>query len=193
VGIFKDVVELYSLNLEPVFHEGYIGDGFHLDFAGIPGFSIIEDTAWVGDDFNPFYHSVEETIDKLNLPYLTEVSRACTGWITHMAKLDALGAEEPIIPERPRELVALSLSSTILRSQGTLTITSPCPVTPCIYDASGRKVATLTATSYSPSSPSSPPSPATVHFDVSDLPAGVYWVSVQGTRGMVSARFVLVR
>lgn len=44
-----------------------------------------------------------------------------------------------------------------------------------------------------PSLPSSPPSPAAVQLDLSDLPAGVYWVAVQGTRGQVACKFTLLR
>lgn len=188
--MLDELISIYGLELDPVIRttdSKWNSDHSSFWLIEVPALFLGEDRK----DFNPFYHSTGDRLKELDAFYLTENVRAAVGWMSVAANLDSLaGVDEPIIPERPEELVALSLSSTVLRSQGTLTITSPYPVTPSIYDASGRKVATLTTTSYSASSPSSP---ATVHFDLSDLPAGVYWVSVQGVRGMVSARFVLIR
>lgn len=181
-SIFNEIVDVYNLNIDPVVdNEWQPGDGMCLWWVGIPGISLVED----GNDFNPFYHTTEETLDKLNTPYLTEVTKACVGWMATMANMDSLGqVREEVVTLK--EMVTLRLSSAIMRSQGWVEISSPYPVTPQIYDAVGRKVKTLASVPASTEA-------VRIPLEVSDLPRGVYWITVSAKDSFVSERFVLVR
>lgn len=180
---FCDVVDIYSLDLNPDLTRGYVGDAFMLHSVGMPGISIIEDSKG-NDDFNPFYHTTEETLDKLNTPYLTEVTKACVGWMVHMADLEQLDvAEEIVVYAEPARL---RLSSDVLHSQGWVEVLTPHCVVPTVYDVCGRGVKELER--LSPSGQYQ-----RVALDVSDLAAGVYWVAIPGSRKTISQRFVVIR
>lgn len=181
---FTDVVDIYGLGLSPKnVTSSHVGDGWHLCISRMPGISIIEEDR-TNEDFNPFYHTTEETLDKLNTGYLTEVTRACVGWMAHIADLEQLDiAEEIVIYAEPARL---RLSSNVLHSQGWVEVLTPHCVVPTVYDVCGRGVKELER--LSPSGQYQ-----RVALDVSDLAAGVYWVAIPGSRKTISQRFVVVR
>jgi photosystem II stability/assembly factor-like uncharacterized protein len=181
-SIFNEIVDIYNLDIDPgVYDLWHSSDAMCLWWVGIPGISVGEDRS----DFNPFYHSTDETLDKLNTPYLTEGTKACVAWMATMANMDSLGqVREEVVTLK--EMVELRLSSSIMHAQGWVEISSPYPVTPRIYDVTGRKVKTLASVQASEGA-------IRIPLEVSGLPSGVYWITVQGKAGLVSERFVLVR
>jgi hypothetical protein len=84
--LFIDVVGLYGLGaaLKPVIDADGISASDHASFWG-RGFSAIlaiEDDA---DDFNAYYHTAQDRLDKLNLPYFTGFVKAALGTAAHLA------------------------------------------------------------------------------------------------------------
>lgn len=181
--VVLDVIDVYGLGLEPGSHIKDAkpnSDHYYFWQNMIPAVFLFEDR----NDLNPFYHSTKDRLSALNMEYLRENVRAAVGSAAVMADADSLVEiyEKPSLPD---EVVCLHLGSTIVTDRISLDIASPYPTEPCIYDAAGRKVRALEA------APSSVPT--RIEVDVSDLPRGVYWISVSGVRGAVTRRFVIVR
>jgi hypothetical protein len=179
-----ELMDVYDLNISPEFHiydAIEASDHYWFWMYGIPAILLIED--W--DDFNPFYHQTTDLLGVLNKPFMTEGVKAAVSWAATEAVWQGSGYEE----ERPihtKEGVSLRLSSDVIFHTGWLEVRSPYAVRPVIYDASGRQVKVLGILR-----PSAEPVRKTL--DVSELPEGVYWVSVSGVEGPLSQRFVLLR
>jgi Zn-dependent M28 family amino/carboxypeptidase len=54
---------------------------------GSPAVLVIEPYDTAGDNFNPNYHSTNDTIDKVNLPYMTNVTKLVLAAGVEMAGL----------------------------------------------------------------------------------------------------------
>jgi uncharacterized repeat protein (TIGR01451 family) len=75
----------YELNLQPlVFTTTSTGASDHASFWawGYPAILAIEDT-W--NDFNPYWHTFNDTLDKLDPDYLTRMAKAAIGALAEMA------------------------------------------------------------------------------------------------------------
>ena len=85
--LFIDVVNLYGLDgeLSPVLDPDGISASDHASFwsNGYAAILAIEDDQ---NDFNDYYHTVNDTLDKLNLPYFTHYVKASVGTAAHLAK-----------------------------------------------------------------------------------------------------------
>lgn len=86
-----NTIAFHGLDLLPqVVTRGATGRSDHSPFwdQGFPAVLIIEDTDIAGptDDFNPYYHSVDDTLDKLNRGFLTEMVRAIAGATARLAE-----------------------------------------------------------------------------------------------------------
>jgi PKD repeat protein len=79
---FVDVVSAYNLALTPQIHPDGMGQSDHASFwqVGYPAILAIED----GDDFTPYYHTVDDTLETLNLDYFTDFVKASLGTLSHM-------------------------------------------------------------------------------------------------------------
>lgn len=179
--LLENLIEIYGLDIEPDKHIQDATDrSDHYPFwlYGIPSVLLIEDF----DDFTPFYHTIEDRINTLDPGFMTETERLALAWAAFTAGLvDEMhpGTDEV----EPLMHATLKLSSSVIRGSGWLQVSSPSPVTPVVYDASGRAVKTLSEVASSDRAA----------LDVADLTPGVYWISVNSPRGPVSARFVVVR
>jgi hypothetical protein len=80
---FQNVIRVYQLPLRAEVHQDNIPDSDHYSFwmSGFPAVLAIESS----QDFNPDYHSQEDTLDKLNIPYFTSFVRAAVGTMAHLA------------------------------------------------------------------------------------------------------------
>jgi Zn-dependent M28 family amino/carboxypeptidase len=78
---FVSVVRAYQLPLTPTIVPDGITYSDHASFwnAGYAALLAIEDDA----DFNPYYHTANDRLDKLNLTYMTAVTRAVLATIAH--------------------------------------------------------------------------------------------------------------
>jgi hypothetical protein len=91
---FIDVVNLYGLNtgLAPLIDADGISASDHASFwgRGFSGILAIEDDE---DDFNDYYHTASDKLDKLNLPYFTHFVKASLGTAAHLATVQGGGGE----------------------------------------------------------------------------------------------------
>jgi hypothetical protein len=88
-NLFVDVVNTYGINISPIVTSYGMGDSDHGSFwdQGFAAVCIIEDD---GDqssygDFNPYYHTIRDTLDRLNMPYFTKIVAATVGSTAHLA------------------------------------------------------------------------------------------------------------
>jgi hypothetical protein len=101
-NVLVDVVETYGLrtSLTPVITPDGLEDSDTYAFwaEGYPGVLAIEDDGAEVDDFNPNYHSADDTVDAFNLTYYTNVVKASVGTAVLLATVDldaAATAEAP--------------------------------------------------------------------------------------------------
>jgi len=83
--LFAGVISSYGLDLVPEIIQPGTGASDHAAFwaYGYPAILAIEDR----NDFNPFYHSRNDTLDKLDMDYYTEFIKAAVGTLAHMGCL----------------------------------------------------------------------------------------------------------
>lgn len=180
-----ELIDIYELDIVPdqhIFDATDRSDHYWFWQYNIPAALLIEDF----DDFNPFFHTTNDRLSKLDTAYMAEAVRLALGWAASEA---GLLPEEPGIEERivdSQNLVSFRLSADVIRYGAWLEIRSPHAITPAIYDAAGRRVKTLETIQGSSGS-------VRIPIEVSDLPRGVYWITVSGKDSFVSERFVLVR
>jgi PKD repeat protein len=82
--LFADVIDAYDLNLIPTFGTGISGSD-HSSFwqFGYNAILGIEDD--LGDDFNPYYHSPQDTPEHTDLEYFTNFTKAALATFVHMS------------------------------------------------------------------------------------------------------------
>jgi hypothetical protein len=84
-GVFTNVVAAYGVNLTPIIDPDGISASDHYPFwqAGYPALLAIEDDV---DDFNDYYHTVNDNLSHVNLAYFTNFVKASVGTAAHLAK-----------------------------------------------------------------------------------------------------------
>ena len=84
-SLFEDSISAYSLSLEPEVIQDSIQASDHASFwaKGYPGILAIEDD----DDFNPYYHKDEDQLDKLDIQYFTDFTKAAVATFAQMGCL----------------------------------------------------------------------------------------------------------
>ncbi len=87
--LFSDVVQAYDLNLVPEIIPNGMDRSDHVSFwhQGYAAILGIEDYYPDAHDFNPYYHSNEDRLQRLNLEYFTEFAKASLGTFAHMGCL----------------------------------------------------------------------------------------------------------
>jgi hypothetical protein len=87
------MIELFDLSLEPTLTmEGYGSDNVPFYELGYSTISFIED---VYDDFNPYYHSSDDTIDKFNNSYYHRMSKLVIATLAYLAGVESKGSLSP--------------------------------------------------------------------------------------------------
>ena len=113
---FTMALSTYRLDLAPqIFTIDAIGLSDHASFwaQGYPAFLGIEDTELRGPtaDFNPYYHTIEDTFDKLDMAFVTAFTRATVATLAELA--------EPVTTD-----VAIAMEGpAMIRAGGVLTYT----------------------------------------------------------------------
>ncbi|MBL7183209.1 MAG: M28 family peptidase [Anaerolineae bacterium] len=85
-NLFTDVVDTYDIDLTPeIITAGATNRSDHASFwdYGYDAILAIED--W--DDFTPYYHTTNDQLSSLNIPYFTEFVKASVGTVASMARL----------------------------------------------------------------------------------------------------------
>lgn len=93
-SVFTNVVTTYGLSdaLIPTIHPTGLWASDHSVFwqQGYPAMLLIEDYQWPKRDFNPYYHTVSDTLQHLDMDYFTAFVKAALGTVAHLA--------HPILP-----------------------------------------------------------------------------------------------
>ncbi len=90
--LFRDVINAYQIPLIPQIIQDGLSFSDHSSFwkRGYPALLAIED--W--DDHTPYYHSVNDRLKNLNMPYYTNFTRAALATFAHMGCLIEATPEE---------------------------------------------------------------------------------------------------
>jgi Zn-dependent M28 family amino/carboxypeptidase len=88
--LLVQTITTYEIKLVPdVLEAGATNRSDHASFwsRGYPAVLVIEDSEYgETDDFNPYYHSTSDTLDKLNLPYAKRIAQAVIGAAAQLAE-----------------------------------------------------------------------------------------------------------
>jgi hypothetical protein len=88
-GQLASVVDAYDLDLIPTVYPDGLTDSDHASFwdQGYPAVLITEDVfaAAGGSDLNPYYHTVNDLLARLDTAYLTEMAKLAVGGLAHMS------------------------------------------------------------------------------------------------------------
>jgi hypothetical protein len=141
-----------------------------------------------GDDFNPFYHTEDDVIDHFDLEYFHEVAKLAVATVAELALSGTAVAVElespveddfvldPVYPNPARDFVELRHRAT-----------RPDDVRFRITDVLGRTVAMLSGDAGSPVTQS-------IRWTIpTDLPAGLYFVTLQSHAMTTTRAFVVSR
>ena len=79
------VDSLYSLSLIPIIYNPGTSGSDHSSFWSKDYSAVVFSEAYWGGDFNPYYHSHEDRIDKFNLSYFQELTKLAVGSISILA------------------------------------------------------------------------------------------------------------
>jgi len=102
--LLDNTIQAYGLELSPqIILAAATRASDHASFwdHGFPAVLVIEDTELVGptDDFNPYYHSPEDTLDKINRTYFTRMARGIIGAVTRLAR--PVGPDLRVVKQGP--------------------------------------------------------------------------------------------
>lgn len=91
--LFADVVGVYNLNLVPQVVTTGIRGSDHASFwdNGYPAIMAIEDYYPQKPDFNPYYHTAADGLDKLDMAYYTAMAQAALATFVHFSACLATG------------------------------------------------------------------------------------------------------
>jgi hypothetical protein len=87
-NMFVDVATVYSLPLNPAIMADGLTASDHYYFwnAGYPAILAIEDDE---NDFNPYYHTGNDNLNNINLPYFTAFAKAAIGTAAQLAGISS--------------------------------------------------------------------------------------------------------
>lgn len=164
---------VYNLSLVPFINNPGASYSDHASFwqSGYPAVNIIEKS------FNPFYHSVNDRIDKFNLTCFTRISKLSTATIAVLAVLDMATTTKEISVENakislyPNPVKDVLNIGCILQNNKNY---GKCKV----YDATGTLVIEKSFTRNK------------FNIEVSNLAKGLYLLRVENENGMAAKRFL---
>jgi hypothetical protein len=84
-NLVSNIISLYNLSLTPVIHNPGATNSDHNSFWDVGYGAIVFSEVYWGDDFNPYYHTSGDRIDKFNLAYFHELAKLAIGSISSLA------------------------------------------------------------------------------------------------------------
>jgi hypothetical protein len=84
-NIMQQINSGYELGLDPVVHNPGASASDHSSFWNYNyGAVLLIEGYWSGD-FNPYYHSIDDRVDKFNIPYFHQAARLAIGSLAELA------------------------------------------------------------------------------------------------------------
>jgi hypothetical protein len=177
---------IYNLPLQPVIYNPGTTSSDHNSFWQNNFSAICFIEAYYGGDFNPYYHSTQDRIDKFNLPYFHNVAKL------GVASIATLALENFIVSVEEKEIGPGSISvnnfpnpfnnSTIIR----YTIPKADYISMDLYNALGEKIETLadgfkSAGKYE------------IYFNANSLASGIYFIILSTADKINSHKILLLK
>lgn len=177
---------LYNLPTVPVVYNPGTTASDHNSFWQKNYSAICFSEAYYGGDFNPYYHSAQDRIDKFNLSYFHNVSRLGIASIAALATDNFVVSvpEDKIIPE------SISVSNYPNPFNGTTIIHYNLPaddnISLDLYNSLGEKVANI-FTGFRSSGEND------IHLDANSLTSGVYFIVMRTSGKNYTHKILLLK
>jgi hypothetical protein len=184
--LIKDLDSVYNISLNPIIYNPGTTASDHASFWKNNYSAIMIIEAYYGGDFNTYYHSSNNRINKLNLAYFHKLSKLSVAGIIYFAfsKLTNIKDADKLSPE------IYLMQNYPNPFNPTTTINYQIPkqvhVTLKIFDVLGREVATLVNKSEEAGYKS-------VTFDANKLPSGVYFYRLQTDTFVQTNKMLLMK
>ena len=182
-----NIVSLYSLPLAPVIYNPGTTASDHSSFWNKGYSAIVFSEAYYGGDFNPYYHTSGDRIDKFNLPYFHEMVKLGVGSISSLVDVNP-----PVSVEDEKLNIPLTFNiqnypnpfnnSTIIRYE----LPDDEYIIVNVFNSIGEKVGELVndfqeAGYYE------------IPFKADNLPSGVYIVTLTSSATMINSKMILLK
>jgi hypothetical protein len=180
-----EINQLYQLGLDPqVLNPGSGSDNLPFWYYGYSAVGVEE---LYGIDWNDYYHTTEDKLDKFNLPFFHGCAKIVIGTLASLAEVNSSAAVEPeeIIPD----VIELAQNypnpfnpSTRISYQ----LPARTYVTLSVYNLLGNEIKTLVNEEQSSGS-------YTVDFNAGSLAGGVYFCRLNAGSYSVTKKMILVK
>ena len=177
---------IYNLPLQPVIYNPGTTASDHSSFWQQDYSAICFSEAYYGGDFNPYYHSAQDRIDKFNLPYFHNVAKLGIASIATLAQKNSVVSmqDDGIIPSSisvsnfPNPFNSSTIIQFELAEQGNIALD--------LYNTIGEKIETLSdgykqAGNYE------------IHLNASSLSSGVYFIILRTHNQIFSHKISLLK
>ena len=176
---------IYNLPLQPIVYNPGTTASDHNSFWQHSYSAICFSEAYYGGDFNPYYHSAQDRIDKFNLPYYHNVATLGIGTIASLAENIVVSAKENAII--PHSILVNNFpnpfnSSTIVR----YALPESDEIALELYNSLGEKIKNLSdgfkiAGEYE------------IHLNSNSLSSGVYFIILRTSGRIFSHKILLLK
>jgi hypothetical protein len=171
--------------LQPVVYNPGTTASDHNSFWQHSYSAICFSEAYYGGDFNPYYHSAQDRIDKFNLPYFHNVAKLGIGTIASLAENIVVSVKENVII--PHSISVNNFpnpfnSSTIVR----FALPQANEITLDLYNTVGEKIKSL-------SDGYKLPGEYEIHLNANSLSSGVYFIILRTSERIFSHKILLLK
>jgi len=186
-NLVDNIVSVYNLVLIPVIYNPGTTASDHSSFWNRGYGAIVFSEAYWGGDFNPYYHTSEDRIDKFNLPYYYEIAKLAVGSISTLVNVNT-----PVSVKDEEIDIPLSFSiqnypnpfnnSTIIRYE----LPYDEYISVNVFNTIGEKVAELVndfqqAGYYE------------ISFNADNLSSGIYIVTLNSSTTFINSKMILLK
>jgi hypothetical protein len=191
-NLVYNIVSVYNLSLAPVIYNPGTNASDHFSFWSRGYSAIVFSEAYYGGDFNPYYHTSDDRINRFNLPYFHNMAKLGVGSIATLVDVN------PLVSIEDEELnIPLSFniqnypnpfnpSTTIQFSIPFTAVSRYTPVQLKVYNVLGNEIATLV-------NDEKPAGTYEVEWNASGLPSGVYIVILNSSATKINTKMILLK